>query len=179
MLIYIIVGIIIIIEKTYSKYQIQSTGEIESNIAFYLVKADYQEKYVKLNNLVPSPEPYVYSFTVSNTDNNKTSEVDTSYVLKIITTTNLPLRYELYMNEKYDDSESTNLINDNTKKINNDEDDTYFQTFTMEKENLYYNEPKENNYTLLIYYDSENINAKYQDTYESIKITIDSEQIVD
>lgn len=179
MCIYIIVGIIIIIEKTYSKYQIQSTGNVNSNIAFYLVNTDFQEQHIKIENLVPRNDPYIYNFTVSNTNNNKTSEVDTSYILKLITTTNLPLRYELYMNEKYDSNESTNLINDSNTVIDKDEYGTYFQTVTMETQYLYYSEPKENNYTLLIYYDVGNINAKYQDTHESIRLTIASQQIID
>lgn len=178
-LIYIVVGVLIAIENAYSKYQTQANGKVETNIAFYLVKADYQEQHIKLNNLIPRPEPYVYNFTVTNTDNGKISEVDTSYVLKIITTTNLPLRYELYMNERYDDNESTNLIDDNNKEISRDEYGTYFQTITMETQYLYYSKPKENNYTLLIYYDDENIDAKYQDTYESIKIIVESQQMLD
>lgn len=165
--------------KTLSSYQTIVTGNISSNIAFYLTKSDYQVQQIYLSSLVPRREPYVYNFSVSNRDGNKTSDVDIEYVLKVISTTNLPLRFELYMNENYLSNDATNLANTNNTTIENDEHNTIFKVITLQKQDLLYGTPSTNNYTLLIYYDESNTNAKYQDTIESIRIVTDSRQIIE
>lgn len=162
-----------------SKYQTTATGNVNSNIAFYLFKTDYQVQRIKLTDLEPSNTPHVYTFSVSNTNNNKVSDVDIEYTLRIVTTTNLPLRYQLYENENYQANNATNLITSNNTSIALDQDNTYFQTFTFNSENLLYSTPKTNNYTLVIYFDATNKDAKYQDTIESVRIIIDSRQIID
>ena len=171
--------IIILFPLALSKYETTATGNIQSNIAFYLAKAGYQTNNIKLTELKPSPNPYVYTFTVGNQDGTKISEVDIEYTLKIITTTNLPLRYLLYKNEDYQSNESTNLVTNNNTVIEPDDDGTYFKTITFNKEELLYTTPKTNNYTLVIYYDETDKNSKYQDTVESIRIVVDSRQIID
>ena len=178
-LLILIIGSILIISKSLSKYETRTEASVNSNIAFYLTKAQYMTKNVKISEIEPSNVPKVYTFSVSNTYQNKTSEVDISYILKIITTTNLPLRYELYMNEDYQLSTSTNLISSENTVVAQDEYGTYFQTFTFEEEELYFSTAKTNEYTLLVYYDLESKDVKYQDTIESIKLEIDSSQIIE
>ena len=170
---------VFIFPLTYSKYQSTATGNINSNIAFYLFKTSYQVERIKLADLEPSNTPHIYTFTIGNQSNNKVSDVDIEYILKIITTTNLHLRYQLYENEDYQLNTSTNLINTNNTDISKDEDGTYFQTFTFAKETLLYETPKTNTYTLVVYYDETNTDAKYQDTVESVRIVVDSKQIID
>ena len=165
--------------RTFSSYQTVITGDISSNIAFYLTKSDYQVQQIYLSSITPRNEPYVYSFSVANRDGNKISDVDIEYVLKVVATTNLPLRYELYMNENYTSAGATNLVNNNNTTLERDEYNTIFKTITLTKENLLYTTPKTNSYTLLIYYDATNTNAKYQDTVESIRIVTDSRQIIE
>ncbi|MEE3343063.1 MAG: hypothetical protein VZS44_03125 [Bacilli bacterium] len=164
---------------TFSKYQSTATGNVNSNIAFYLFKADYQVQRIKLADLEPSNTPHVYTFSISNQNNNKTSDVDIEYTLKVVTTTNLPLRYQLYENEDYQSNNSTNLITQNNSTIAPDEDGTYFQTFEFDQEELLYTTPKTNNYTLVVYFDETNTNAKYQDTIESVRIIVESRQIIE
>ena len=170
---------VFIFPLTYSKYQSTATGNINSNIAFYLFKTSYQVERIKLADLEPSNTPHIYTFTIGNQSNNKVSDVDIEYILKIITTTNLHLRYQLYENEDYQLNTSTNLINTNNTDISKDEDGTYFQTFTFAKETLLYETPKTNTYTLVVYYDETNTDSKYQDTVESVRIVVDSKQIID
>ena len=165
--------------RTFSSYQTIVTGDINSNIAFYLTKADYQVQQIFLSSLTPREAPYVYNFSVANRDGNKTSDVDIEYVLKVVATTNLPLRFKLYMNDNYTDNNATDLVTNENTTIEYDEYNTIFKTITLSKENLLYSTPKTNNYTLLIYYDSNNNDAKYQDTIESIRIVTDSRQIIE
>ena len=165
--------------KTFASYQTVAVGNISSNIAFYLVKAGYQEQQIYLSSLTPRTEPYVYTFSVSNRDGNKVSDVDVEYVVKVISTTNLPLRFELYMNEDYASNDSTNLVTSQNTTIEYDEYGTIFKTITLDEEELLFNNPSTNNYTLLIYYGENSADSKYQDTIESIRIVTDSRQIIE
>ena len=165
--------------RTFSSYQTVVVGDISSNIAFYLTKGQYQVQQIYLSSLTPRNEPYVYTFSVTNSEGNKISDVDVEYVLKIVATTNLPLRYELYMNENYTDNGATNLVTNQNTTIDRDEHNTIFKTITLGSEELLYSTASTNNYTLLIYYDASENNAKYQDTIESIRIVTDSRQIIE
>lgn len=154
-------------------------GKASANIAFYLLNDTYQQETMKLQNLSPRSEPYIYNFTVSNQKGERVSDVDLKYTLKLKSTTNLPLRYKLYMNEDYRDSDATNLVTESTTTIEPDEDGTYFLIVTLPSEELIYSSPKTNSYTLLIYFDEVYTDAKYQDTIESIRIIINSQQMIE
>lgn len=176
---FIIFLFLIKISISFSRYQSSVVGEINSNVAFYLFKVDYMTRQIKLTDMSPSSTPYVFTFSVANYDQNKRCEVDLSYVLKIVTTTNIPLRYKLYMNEDYTNANSTNLISSSNTDVSLDDYGTYFQTFTFDSVNMYYSTSTVNNYTLLVYYDETNVNSKYQDTVEGITIVVESQQIID
>lgn len=178
-LIIILLILIKLLPITLSRYESEKTGNIDTNIAFYLLKTDYQTQRIKLTSLSPSDEPYIYSFKIMNYQDDTNGDVDIEYYLSLKTTTNLPLRYELYMNEDYQDSTATNLITDDNTKIEKDDSETYFKTITLDKEIFHYIEPKENTYTLLIYYDKSNDNPIYQDNIDSIRIIVESKQITD
>lgn len=167
---------IAIIPITISKYQSNSVGGINSNIAFYLLKDGYYVESLKLADVNLDDSPYVVNFSVSNQKDNKVSDVDIEYVVKVVTTTNLPFTYELYENEDY--RGGTNLINTGNTVVEKDSDGTYFQTFSLNKETLYFNSPKVNNYTLLVYF-GDLTDAKYQDVIESIRIVVDSKQVIE
>ena len=171
--------VIAIVPFTISKYETVSNGNINSNIAFYLFHDDYVVKNVSLANVDFSKGFYVLDFTISNQKDTKVSDVDINYILKIITTTNLPFEYELYENENYTSDEATNLISSSNTVVEKDEDGTYFQTFTMNEEQLLYNSPKVNRYTFVVRFLDYYRNYKYQDMVESVRIVIDSEQVID
>ena len=67
----------------------------------------------------------------------------------------------------------------NNTTVERDDDGTYFQTFTMDEEELLYRTPKVNSYTLVVYFGNYYRNAKYQDMVESVRIIIDSKQVID
>ena len=179
LLIIILLILLKLLPVTLSRYESNATGETNTNIAYYLLEPNYYTDNIKLNTLGIQQEPYVYNFTISNFNENDHSEVDLTYILSIVTTTNIPLRYELYENEDYTSTNKTNLITTNNTVIEPDSDGTYFQTITMNEEEMLYSEDITNSYTLLIYYDVNNADSKYQDTIEGIRIIIDSKQEVD
>ena len=127
--------------------------------------------------MIPQSAPYVYNFTVANNDGINRVETDMEYDLSIITTTNLPLTYELYMNQTYDQTGATSaIISQNTTA---DEDGAYFKTIKTAKQTFSYSANQANNYQLVIYFPTTYTHYKYQDIAEMVRIVIESKQIVE
>lgn len=170
--------ILTFIPLTYSKLfsKIDSNAKVET--AFYILNADYYEKAIHLDNIVPSEESYVYTFKVANNDGTNRLETKLEYNLKIITTTNLPLSYKLYMNEDYNDKNSNNIIiNDTIAKTS--EDGAYFRTMETNKQIFGFTADEENIYYLLVTFPKEYDSFEYQDVIDGITISIESKQIIE
>lgn len=162
---------------TLSKFESEAKSTTDIDIAFYLLKEDYQTMELSLENLYPSEKPYVYTFSISNADGEKRAEVDLTYDLVIKTTTNLPLTYELYMNELYDDENSNIALTRN--EVDTDEDGTYFRYLETANETFEYVNIEKNVYQLVVYFPQEYNTENYQDIIESIEINIDAKQVIE
>lgn len=166
-----------VIRITLSKYETISTSTANIDVAFYVVREDYQTMTLNLGTILPQDNPYVYTFSVSNKDqNNNIAETNIEYDLQIKTTTNLPQTYELYMNESYTNENSTNIITSN--EIVADTDGTYFRTINTNTENFVFTEAKTNVYQLVVYLPSIYNSINYQDIIENIEISISSRQVI-
>lgn len=162
---------------TLSKFESEAKSTTDIDIAFYLLKEDYQTMELSLENLYPSEKPYVYTFSISNADGEKRAEVDLTYELAIKTTTNLPLTYELYMNESYNDENSTIALTRN--EVDTDEDGTYFRYLETANETFEYVNIEKNVYQLVVYFPQEYNTENYQDIIESIEININAKQVIE
>ncbi|MGM9879250.1 MAG: hypothetical protein ACI31R_04425 [Bacilli bacterium] len=165
------------IPSTLSKYTSDSSSDVKTDVAFYLLKTDYQTESILLDEIAPSDDAYVYNFSVSNYEGNNRVETNLSYDLSIRTTTNLPLEYELYLNEDYNSSGASSIFTSDETVL--DSDSTYFRNFTTDTKYFSYLYDEINNYQLVVYFPKEYIDYKYQDIYESVEITIKSKQIID
>ena len=125
--------VLTLIPIAYSKLFSKTDSDSKIETALYILNTDYYEKEVKLDELVPSDTPYVYNFKVANNDGKNRLETKLEYTLKIVTTTNLPLSYKLYMNENYNYNASTNIITKDTIEKNG-EDGAYFRTLETAKQ---------------------------------------------
>lgn len=162
---------------TLSKYESNSNANADIDIAFYLLKEDYKTMNLNLGKIVPRQEPYIYTFEITNEENGNVAETDIEYSLEIKTTTNLPLSYELYMNEDYTDSNSRDIIT--SDKSEKDEDGTYFKSLKTDNQILIHSTPISNIYTLVIYFPKEYNTEEYQDLIDSIEIHVNSKQLMD
>ena len=81
---------------TKSKYETITDVEVTPTIAFFVTDVKSYNDSIKLEEIVPRSNPYLYSFTVSNFKDNKRANVDLTYSIEFITTTNLPLNFKLY-----------------------------------------------------------------------------------
>ena len=159
-----------------SKYESETNSNTNVDIAFYLLNEDYKTMQLNLASIFPQNDAYVFSFTIGNQDGEKTAEIDLIYDLTIRTTTNLPLTYELYMNQEYTDSNAVNIVK--TNEIKQDDDGTFFRYITVEKEILNYDTPKTNTYQLVIHFPENYNTEEYQDIIEMLEITVNSKQII-
>lgn len=169
--------VIRIFSITLSKYESKSNSNAHIDIAFFLLKEDYQSMNLNLGKIFPREEPYIYTFKITNEENGKIAEVDIEYDLKIRTTTNLPLSFKLYMNEDYMSDTSKNIIVNTIDE--KDEYGTYFKILQTEKQEFIHSTAKSNIYTLLIYFPKEYNTEDYQDIIDFIEIAVDSKQILD
>ena len=157
-----------------SKYESISNSYANVEIAFYLLKEDYKSMTINLAELLPQDNAYVFNFSIGNEDGIEIAEVDLEYELSLRTTTNLPLTFELYMNENYTDIDATNIIKENTVAL--DEQGTYFRTITTEKEYLSYKEAKTNLYQLVVHFPKNYNQEIYQDIIELLEINVNAQQ---
>lgn len=140
---------------------------------------------INLGDIEPGETKY-YKFKVYNyleEGNNKVvGETNISYQLKIITTTNLPLRYRLYLNQSPYSSNSSSLINETdataTTDLIKDGFGTYYKVFPVEEKCFKFDALKYDEYTLVVDFYDQYSDILYQDLIESIKVQVASRQVV-
>ena len=165
--------LVIVIPFTFSKFSSTTSGNAKIETAFYILNASYFTEEIDMGGLVPREDPYIYSFTVSNNDGKDRLETKMNYDLEIITTTNLPLTYELYLNDNHD----TNIITE--EKIIRDEDGTYFKNLKTSIKSFGFSQDEINKYELYVYFPSVYTDFNYQDIVELVTIKIQSKQVLD
>ena len=164
-LVFVLILLIKMISFTYSKYESRANTKPNIIVAFYVLNKDYQSMNLNLDELFPREEPYIYTFSISNTKGQKRCQTDLEYELSIKTTTNLPITYELYKNQNYNDDNATSIKK--TDEIIQDEDGTYFRIITTETESFSFREDETNIYQLVVHFPQE---------YNTI--TVNSKQII-
>lgn len=152
-LVILILCILVIIRIFYivlSRYESTADSVAEIDVAVYLLKEEHKQMTLNLDSLVPRDNAYIYFFSVGNQDGTNRAETDLSYELSIRTTTNLPLSYELYMNQEYTDNGAKNIITSNT--VEKDEYGTYFRNIKTESVELKYTQNVTNIYQLVVHF---------------------------
>lgn len=179
-LVLLLIGFVVILRiftLVLSRYESESNSVANVDIAFYLLKEDYKQMSLNLASITPRNDEYVFTFSIGNQDGTKVAETDLEYDLTLRTTTNLPLTYELYMNEEdYTSANAVNIIQENT--VSKDDYDTYFRTMTTEKQSLYFNTPTTNVYKLVVHFPAQYNTENYQDIIEALEIKVEAKQII-
>lgn len=171
-----LIFVICIMPRTFSKYETNMNSTADIQTAFYVLKTDYQYQTIKLPDIIPSDDPYVYTFSVSNNKDGNRLETRLAYNLSIRTTTNLPLTYELYKNAT-DLTTATSIKTDD--EVREDEYGTYFRYITTNTDYFSYLYDETNTYTLVINFPKKYNDYTYQGLVEFIEITFDSRQLTD
>lgn len=173
----ILVVMIFLVPTTLSKYTTSTNSSADVEVAFYLLKTDYQTSSVLLDEIAPRNEPYIYNFTISNFNSTKRTETNLEYDLSIKTTTNLPLSYDLYLNSNYTDANADQIITE--KSTIQDDYGTYFNMFSTNTKYFSHSYDETNRYQLVVYFPETYIDEMYQDIVDLIEIRIESRQVMD
>lgn len=168
--------LLFVISKTYASYESDGGINLDVQAALYIFDEGKMNFNIDLDKLIPSEEPYIYTFTISNYDGSKRSDVDMEYNISMLTTTNLPLTYELYYNQNHDEIGADNIISDMEYKT--DIDGTWYRA--VDCPNTYtfnYNVNKIDTYRLVVYFPISYSNMLgYDGLTDNIEITINSKQ---
>lgn len=174
-----------------ASYSSEALGSAEMEVALYAfryggiqnvdsIDGEMNNETIDINlgELLPGETKY-YKFRIYNTDENDVkADTDIAYDLKIITTTNIDLEYELYLNQSMYSSRAKDLIDsNNTSQVGTDEWGTYFRTFVVPQKCFKFDEKKYDEYTLKVTFPLKYKNIEYQDLIESIKIQMVSKQV--
>ena len=178
-LVFILMILSFYILKVYSSYNSSSSINTEVVKAVYLLDEKTMDFNIDIDGIIPREKPYIYSFSIANYNDLKTSNVDLEYGLNITTTTNLPLKYELYRNEKYDDDNSFNLLT--ISSLKQDSDGSWYNDFSLNNKYTFsYKEKMKDIYYLVIYYPSSYKNDEtYADLIDNITVKVNAKQIID
>lgn len=167
----IFVVAIIIFPSTLSRFQTSGEGEAKFDMAFSLLNTDELVTDVELENVLPDGKVYEYTFAVKNYDDEGNRiDVILEYDITMKTTTNLPIKYEVYDN-------NGNLMQMSLETIK-DSDGTYFNVYNTEKRVATYKKDTIESYTIKYSLDSSYDDESFQDIIELLSIEINVKQIV-
>ena len=141
---------------------------------------------INLGDIQPGETKYykfkVYNYLEDENNNKVVGETNISYQLKVITTTNLPLSYKLYLNQNSFSSDSTSIIKENNAMSDDDlitdGFGTYYKVFPVEEKCFKFDALKYDEYTLFVDFAEHYSDTLYQDLIESIKVQVASKQVV-
>ena len=164
-------------QVAYARYEVNT--KLNSNIkkALYILGTDNLSFNLESDGIVPSDNPYVYKFSVSNFNEKNDTDVDIYYNVSVKTTTNLPINIKLYRNENYDDNSSTNIFGGSS--LVQDADGAWYNLYkNNEKYEMYYKDKTTDVYTLVINFPKEYAkDTTYENYIESIEVDINSKQM--
>lgn len=162
----------------YARYEIRAKINADIQKALYIFEDEKISFNIDPDGIIPSSDPYIYRFSISNFNETKESDVDLSYDVKIRTTTNLPITIRLYRNELYDAVGATNILSGATTQ--QDEDDAWYKLYTAAGNyQMFYVNHTTDVYSLVIDFPSSYANdTTYANYLESIEVIINSRQII-
>jgi hypothetical protein len=177
-ILFIFIFVITGINMTLSRYESSAISSADAKVAFFIITQGTYQDSITLTGLVPSDNPYLYRFKVSNTDGTNRCQVNMTYTIKFITTTNLPVSYEILRNEEYS-ATATNIITSDTYR--QDDSGTYFRYLSNTANySLGYTSDQTDNYVLVVNFPKtyENNPDNYQSLIDNVAIEINAKQVV-
>lgn len=160
---------------TQARYENNTEIQVTPTLAFFIVDVESQTGQIKLDSMIPRDEPYLYAFNVSNFNDERRANVDLTYSIEIITTTNLPLNFKIFKGTNM----SLNTIDSDTTTT--DENGVYYRHLVINSAStMSYSSNCTDVYTLWVEFpkSNENYPESYSGIIDLVDIKIDSEQVV-
>lgn len=188
-----LLAVFAILKTSGAVYTAEAIGTTDLQVAFYAFNTSGLEnqtdpsnpeqketKSIELGEFAPGDEKK-YHFTVYNTSEDGTpAETSLSYVLKIVTTTNLPLEFRLYYNESGRSESNVDLIETNNAQVAKQKDEwgTYFYSIVLPEKCFGHSKALKDEYNLYITLPEDTSQSpEYQDVIESVKLQLTSKQV--
>ena len=175
---FLIMGLLITfsaLDFTQARYETDTEINISPSLAFFVVDVQSQTGQIKLEEMVPREEPYLYVFNVSNFNSEKRANVDLTYSIEIITTTNMPLDFRIFKGAGM----TTNEIDSDTTTT--DVNGVYYRHLVInDVSTMAYTSNVTDVYTLWVKFPSSNKNKpdEYAGVIDLVDIKINAEQVV-
>lgn len=176
----ILIGIIILlifaIQKILGRYRSKGESSVNAEIAFYAVKDTYQTGNIFLNHLYPRENPYTYTFTVSNIEEEHVAEVKISYEIFMNITTNLPLEFKIYKNDTLltNEEEISHILE------LDEENENYIRKINIKNGILNHSEIQTDTYKIEVLFPQKyNQNEEFEGVIDNIDIEFNSKQILE
>ena len=161
-----------IIGRTIAKYKSEAQSQANVDLAYYLLKDQSISQELVLASILPQEQHYYYDIRVANYDGNDRTQTALDYVIKIKTTTNLPLNYEVYKQPNL----NTSVISSTT--TTQDSDGTYFRNITLSTGSFGFAQNEEATYRIDVEFPDDYNSADYEGRIEYIAVTVESSQKV-
>ena len=150
-----------LLRVAFARYEVRARLNSQIDKALYIIGAETLDFNLEPEGIIPSNTPYVYRFSVSNFNETKNSDVDMEYVVKVRTTTNLPINVRMYRNEAYTATGATNIFSG--AQVEEDEDGAYYYLYESSSSyELLYENKTTDIYSLVIDFPSTNICKLYR-----------------
>ena len=174
-LLIIIIVASIRIRQTLARYETLTSAQRDVDVAFWFVDNSFKSERILIQDIYPSETAFEYEFLVTNFNNTKSAETDLEYEIEIITTTNLPLSYQI----KKNGSTCTKV-----EQLYTDEDGTYYRKIKLETATnrliMYHENDTIDYFTIKVLFPKENsANLEYADIMEDIQINLTAKQIIE
>ena len=170
LLIFLILIILLSIRFTFSSYEGNVDGKVVSDIAFYLLEAGSYSEELKMFEIEPNGNNYIFNIDVSNYKDNIRSDVNLEYELSLVTTTNLPIDYQIYLGD-----DSTDIIS--KREVFQDDDMMYFNRYITSSRSFSKDRDMIDKYKIIVNFPKEYNDFKYQNILDSVEVVIESKQV--
>ncbi len=160
---------------TQARYENVTDITIAPSLAFFIVDVESQTGQIKLDSMIPRNEPYLFTFNVSNFLDDRRANVDLTYSIELITTTNLPLNFRIYKGNNM----QSNVVDSDT--VTTDTNGVYYRHLVINGvSTMQYSTNCTDVYTLWVEFPKtyESDPDSYSGIIELVDIKIDSEQVV-
>ncbi len=172
----VLILIIVGINMTMARFRSKSDTETNAQIAFYLVNDQYQEGHLFLKDLYPREESFDYTFTVSNYDEERVSETSLEYSIELEITTNLPLQFEIFKNDKKVEGKD-NI--DDTVHLDN-QLQSYVRTILIKNNELQFSKETTDTFKVAVTFPIKyNEHEEFQGLIDNVNIKLESRQKIE
>lgn len=160
---------------TQARYESNTTINISPTLAFFIVDVQNTSGQIKLDGLIPRDEPYLFTFEVSNFNDEKKANVDLTYSIELITTTNMPLNFKIFKGSNMEQ----NKVDSDT--VTTDDNGVFYRHLVIDDVSVMnYSNNCTDTYTLWVEFPKTYMNNPdaYAGIIDLVDIKINAEQVV-